>query len=68
MFPPTPGYYIEGGEAIDIHEITVTEREALHSIIRSLRQETPEEGHRDRPALAPATTAAQPWDRFNQEH
>ena len=41
---PTPGYYIEGGEAIDIHEITVTEREALHSIIRSLRQETPEEG------------------------
>lgn len=68
VFPPTPGYYIEGGEAIDIHEITVTEREALHSIIRSLRQETPEEEHRDRPALAPATTAAQPWDRFNQEH
>lgn len=68
VFPPTPGYYIQGGDAIDIHEITITEREALHSIIRSLRQEAPDEEHSDRPSITPAANTAQPWDRFNAEH
>ena len=52
---PTPGYYIEGGEAIDIHGSPLpSARRYTPSSGRSVRR--PRRGHRDRPALAPATT------------
>ena len=67
VFPPTPGYYIEGGEAIDIHEITVTEREALHpSSGRSVRR--PRRGAPRPASLSPGYNGGATVDRSNQEH
>lgn len=68
VFPPTPGYTIEGGSELVFNELSPDERAALHSIIRSMRRD---EDLSDRPTLAPHAPQGDtttPWERFNQDN
>lgn len=71
VFPPTPGYSVEGGGGVNIDEITPEEQATLISILRSIRAE--DEGRPDpdlsgRPGIAPGQTqqGAEVWDLFNE--
>ena len=71
VFPPTPGYSVEGGGGVNIDEIKPEEQATLISILRSIRAE--DEGRPDpdlsgRPGIAPGQTqqGAEVWDLFNE--